>query len=178
MYENTMRKVEKMFSTSLIWPCTSAVISAPVSVSSFKSSASAASMRSANTSSLTEPSPAIKKASTKPGSSRNSEAVGWSKSANVDPPGDEMSPYDAIPTKVNWRAPFAATTRTVSPTTNSPLSAVARSSIISVAPTGRRPSSICQSPAVSKVAIPPNVGGPPPSLPSGVPSLPMTRANC
>ena len=92
MNENTMRNVEKILSTSLIWPCVSAVISAPVSVSSFKSGDNAASMRAASASSSTEPSPSTRIASTNPGCSKNSDAVGWSNNANVAPPGDAMSP--------------------------------------------------------------------------------------
>ncbi|CAB4759284.1 unannotated protein [freshwater metagenome] len=65
-----------------------------------------------------------------------------------------------MPTKENSRVPESALTRTVSPTTNLPFSAVSRSSIISFAPTGNRPLSTFHKPAELEDAIPPKVGGP------------------
>ena len=80
-----------------------------------------------------------------------------------------------MPTSENSRVPESAFTRTVSPIANFPASAVVRSSITSFGPIGRRPVSVFHKPATLEEAMPPKVGGPW-SSPSGLPSLPITRA--
>ncbi len=77
------------------WPmssCVSWVISAPVSVSIFCAGSKIASMSSASCSSVREPSPTTRIASTNPGLPRNSAAVSTSNRANVAPPGERTSP--------------------------------------------------------------------------------------
>ena len=153
------------------------MISAPVSVSTFWLGSKMVSMSFASSSSERDPSPTTKMASTKPGLPRNSAAVDTSNSANVAPPGERTSPYDAMPTMVKVRLPDCATTFTVSPRTYPAFSADASSSATSAGPLGNRPWAIVHRAPLNSTATLPNVGGPAPSVPMGLPSFPTMRAN-
>ena len=77
---------------------------------------------------------------------------------------------------MNSREPPWATTLTVSPILYLALSAVLLSSATSPSLAGRRPSLIFQNASPSAVIDDPKFGGPLPSVPTGLPSLPMTLA--
>ena len=172
-----LRKILKNESASPMSSCVSFVISAPVRVSTLADGSKILSMSFARAASVRVPSPTTKMASTNPGLPKNSAAVGTSKSANVAPPGDRTSPYDAMPTIVNSRLPDCATTLTVSPTTYPAFSAEDLSSATSFGPLGNLPCAIVHRAPLNSTATLPNVGGPAPSEPMGFPSLPTMRAN-
>ena len=147
------------------------MISAPVSTSSLGYFERAALMRAESSTSDTERSETTRMESIFPGCARNSLAVSGSKRANVAPPGDRTAPYDAIPTNVKSRLPAAAVTFTLSPRMYLAFLALAASSAISLPFLGRRPWEMFQSDPRYEDTTAPNVGGPPPSDPSGVPSF-------